>query len=343
MLKTLPAAARDCLRKAQYHTAAQNALLFNELGRLLAALSQKRIPTLVLKGPALAKLLYPEPALRPMNDLDLVVHREHLAESVEIAMLLGYVVEQPEHLGVAGWMDQALNHHVFLRGGPEQRLALEIHWNLLAGNADARTPSMEWFWEHAQPWEGLSHRPQEGVYALSPTAYLLYLPAHLVLQHGAMSLPSSWFYELHLLVGRCGGEIDWDGLIGEARLLHWSNTLLAVLVFLQDTFHTPIPPTVLQQLEHDADPAGQRLLDDTTPTGSRSIDTWHSLQSVDAPLRWRWVIALLFPRPQYIRYRYQAQIKPGWTWPFFYLYRWFDIGRDGLATLVKSIQVRMNS
>jgi hypothetical protein len=319
-------------------------LLFNELEQLLSALSQKQIPTLVLKGPALAKLLYPEPALRPMNDLDLVVHRQRLAEALETVGQLGYVVVEPEYLGIAGWMNQTFNHHNHLRGGPDQRLALEIHWNLLAGEADARTPGMEWFWQQAQPWEGLSTSPQEGVYTLSPTAYLLYLPAHLLLQHGAMSLPLGWFYELHDLVSRCAGEIDWDDLICEAHRLHWSNTLLEVLGFLQQAFHTPVPNKVLRQLECDSDPTGQRILAGAANrTGSRTVDTIRDLQSFAAPIRWRWVLALLFPRPQYIRYRYRAQIKPGWAWPFFYPYRWFDIARKALTALVKSIQVRMKS
>ncbi|RWX51174.1 putative nucleotidyltransferase [Candidatus Electrothrix marina] len=50
-----------------------NALLSKTLARVLNILESAGIPSLVLKGAALCKTLYPEPGLRPMRDMVIVV------------------------------------------------------------------------------------------------------------------------------------------------------------------------------------------------------------------------------------------------------------------------------
>ncbi|WLE98911.1 MAG: nucleotidyltransferase family protein [Candidatus Electrothrix communis] len=50
-----------------------NILLTETLGRVLTILEVAGIPALVLKGAALCQSLYPEPGLRPMRDIDLLV------------------------------------------------------------------------------------------------------------------------------------------------------------------------------------------------------------------------------------------------------------------------------
>jgi hypothetical protein len=54
------------------------------LGEILAALDAGGIAPLVLKGGALAYLLYPQPGLRPMRDLDLLVCRDEAERAEEV-------------------------------------------------------------------------------------------------------------------------------------------------------------------------------------------------------------------------------------------------------------------
>lgn len=50
-----------------------NRVLSRTLGRVLSILTEAGIPALVLKGAALCHTLYPEPGLRPMRDIDLLL------------------------------------------------------------------------------------------------------------------------------------------------------------------------------------------------------------------------------------------------------------------------------
>ncbi len=97
----VPTSVQQQLKASYYQTAARNALLFRELDRILAAFAEaetcaakaptggsgeqcRSIPVIVLKGAALllehqddmAQSLYPDPALRPMMDLDLLDNLE---------------------------------------------------------------------------------------------------------------------------------------------------------------------------------------------------------------------------------------------------------------------------
>ena len=201
-LDLLPAGSVEKLSEAgkrltadYYRSAAQNQLLYAELGRILGALRSAGVACILLKGAALGTSVYPDPALRPMNDLDLLVNRSALEMGVDAIRELGYTVEFPEHLGMAGWVDEALNHHIHLVGGPTQKLVVELHWSLVAGEADWRSPDLEWFWRESMPVvipntgdrEAAMHAGNQAQ-ILSPTATLLYQAAHLVLQHGDLSL-----------------------------------------------------------------------------------------------------------------------------------------------------------
>lgn len=52
-----------------------NALLLEELRNTLSILEERGIPSLILKGGALSTILYPEPGLRPMRDIDIMLEK----------------------------------------------------------------------------------------------------------------------------------------------------------------------------------------------------------------------------------------------------------------------------
>lgn len=62
------------------------------LGEILDAFARDAIPVLVLKGGALAHTVYPEPGLRPMSDLDLLVPRRALGPAQHALSALDFTV-----------------------------------------------------------------------------------------------------------------------------------------------------------------------------------------------------------------------------------------------------------
>ena len=78
------------VQTAYYASAAHNAVLFQELERILRMLEAAGIPVIVLKGAALAQTIYPDIALRPMTDLDLLVLQKDLDRAVTLIRESGY-------------------------------------------------------------------------------------------------------------------------------------------------------------------------------------------------------------------------------------------------------------
>src|SRR5690348_11565288 len=68
-----PESFRRAITRAQSLNALRLAVHSRATGRTLAGLAQAGLDPLTLKGPALAQLVYSDPALRPFADLDLLV------------------------------------------------------------------------------------------------------------------------------------------------------------------------------------------------------------------------------------------------------------------------------
>lgn len=327
-----------------YKSSAQNQLLYGVLNRINQEFASENISAILLKGAALGLSLYDDYALRPMSDLDLLVRREDLQRASLIIQSFGYQVLPQQYLGIAGWVDRSLNHHAHFRGGTKDGIAIELHWNLVAGDSDWRSPALDRFWnecEHLElpemaQFEAENHadsRQSRKVRVLSPTTNLLYLAAHLFLQHGSYRSILLWYYDIHLLLTKQREHIQWEVVFETACELRWADAVRLALIAVQDRFNTPIPDGVIKRLESMGDPQAKRIIAiNARKLEQRTLDTWQSLEVYDSSTRLRLILALAFPSPTYIRWRYHP--TPDWLWPFYYPYRWLDITSDGFATLL---------
>ncbi len=342
--EAMPQAVQAYLTQLYYNTVAHNTLLYKELARILEAFGEAGIPVIVLKGAALAATLYEDIGLRPMGDLDLLVEADDLQRAKSILHNFDYVVIKAEHLGMAPWLDEALNHHVHMRGGPQARVAVELHWGLLAGNADWRAPSLDWFWKQAQPLEfkqaAITIEKHENLFQLDLAAHLLYVAAHLMLQHGGNRARLLWFYDLHLLATKYHQYVDWNAILKQAVLLRWVAALYTALVECQERYDTRFPDGYLAELKTLGDVRDWQLVAFMkSPSDNRMVETFRHLPKMRRAVRLRLILTLIFPSPAYMRYRYKP--SPEWLWPLYYLYRWVDVLSDGSKMVWEQLRQRL--
>ena len=355
-LPRIPPDVQANLCQAYYATTARNLLIFRELSRILAALAagppdrnlqpptsnlQPPIPVILLKGAALAATLYPSIGLRPMGDLDILVPGERLAEAVACLKALGYVEPYPE---MAAGLNALVGHHVHLQGSQNIHLAVELHWTLVSDKHDWRSPSLPWFWQQTEPIPNTQSpisnlQPPTSILQLTPAANLLYLCAHLMLQHGEARSVLRWFYDIHLLVTQEGQRIDWDELILRAQEFHWAPALHSALSGTAARFATPLPAGLLESLMDGADPRDQALVQRKARPQIRGERVSDVLASLSWRARLRLLLANVIPSPAYVRWRYKP--RPAWLWPLCYPYRWLDILREGLTTLWRMVSSRI--
>ena len=332
----MPGRERRALREEYLKAGGSNLLIYRELARVLTAfqVAVPRAPLILLKGAALATTVYSEIALRPMTDIDVLLSREHLESAVEALRSLGYEDLSPE---MTPGLSRETHFQVALKGGPRGYVIVELHWRLVGGEGDWRSPRLDWFWGQAQTWKMREDRRQSpplSALQLGSTAHLLYLAAHLMLQHGGAKGRLLWVHDIHLLVRKCEHELDWNELRVRAREYGWSPALRRALLRAQDIFDTPLPDGFLEALSADGIPKTRAAVESRAqPVQTRATMTWNRMRALDWARRLKLARSVLWPTPEYLCWRYSVRRK--WLWPLCYPYRWALLSLECAKTLAK--------
>jgi hypothetical protein len=347
----VPHSTFDLLRSTYYQTLAQNTLMYQELGRILGALDEAGIPVIMLKGAALAATVYEDIGLRPMGDLDLLVKREQIDQTMQVLDRIGFKVS--DNPGLAPWLGRIAKHDVQFYGGVQGELMIELHWNLVAGDADWRSPSLEWFWKQTEPFvpaekdqdlmedRMVPTSPLLLCLNLRPSAQILYLTAHLMIQHGRYSERLLWFYDLYLLVGKMEQDVNWKELLAKAKEYNWIASLYSTLSRVRILFDVQVPIFVCADLSQELGQCTRpvrlirRKSSSLQTSATYKLDRLLTLDLIDGL---KYAIATVLPSPAYMRWRYRP--KPGWFWPLYYPYRWFRMLREVIYTISKILLPR---
>ena len=194
---TLPAQVKLELQGLRIRHRHANQIRAQVLVEILTAYQTAGIDALVLKGAALAHLVYPEPGLRPMSDLDLLVHSANARRAQQILAGLGFDAPLPvgslpgKHLPTASCRRDGL------------LVSVELHHNLFS----ARSPvSFTLADMTASPrsfdLNGLT------AYTLPDPEMLWHLTEHLRIV--AQPFRLIWLADIVGLAERFAAEIDWE-------------------------------------------------------------------------------------------------------------------------------------
>ena len=290
------------LQGEYYKTYARNTLLYQELGRILQALDEAGIPVIVLKGAALAVTVYEDIGLRPMTDLDLLVLPSDLEQAIIKIKQSGFELEKASY------------HIVFSDGSSD--INVELHWHLASMVDDGYQGD-----EHFYRYENSSLA--EPMYLLRPAADLLYLAAHLSIQHNQDPFRLLWLNDFYQLLVQNEHVLDWDWL--DERLENQD-----LRVYMQEVIQAIIPrwgfncAEVILILEGMCKKTEGVEIRNPDPTEDiRKFLLSKSWGYLNWSMRLRIIGWLLFPSSAYLRWRYG--IRNAWQTIFYYPYRWVDI------------------
>lgn len=313
-------------------TSVRNAILFKNLKCLLSKLGESKIPVVLLKGADLAQSLYPHIGLRPMGDLDLWVPEERFDEALDLVKAAGYKENIPK---ASPWFDRQLSHHVHLRSQHFAATQLELHWTLVAASSYRFAVRMDWFWENLEPVKDHSGKSIAAVknlaFVLNPTANLLFLAAHQMLQHGSRETSLRWLLDLQRLLEQRRDNIDWQGLASQAGEFGWCGALGKALEGMQSCFRTRIPDGLLKNLRAGVGADEARLMMMSTLPTTRTLNAWKEFYSLNWQGRLKLLCMRFFPTREYLQWRYPA--RPSWFWPICYIHFGFDVAQESWKTL----------
>jgi hypothetical protein len=192
------------------------------LAEILDAFQVAGIPILVLKGAALAYLVYPEPGLRPMRDVDVLVSPAQVRQAQALLGELGFNAPPPSHTLPAKHLLAAK------RWGEGLQVTVELHHNLYA-NSSPNT-ELEALRSAAMPLtiEGVT------AHTLGYEAMLEHIYQHMRVNLLLDSLRLIWLADMVSLAERFAAEIDWPrvppALRNTMALCHWFTPLTEELL-----------------------------------------------------------------------------------------------------------------
>jgi len=221
--------ARCSLRRLQ----AEARIWDLERDRLIRVLEKQGLGPMALKGAALRLTAYPDPAHRPLGDLDLLVPRGEVARASEILSQIGY------RIPYSGDAVRALERQHFHLRFARDPFVVELHWELNSAR---------------------------GAYRLDPASFLSRSRIRSRPGMTDIRVPSSEDMVLHTVAQnldsqmRLGRLVDIDRVIDTAREFDWdylrdtarAGGLLSMLALdlrlCRTLLETPLPPEYVARL-----------------------------------------------------------------------------------------------
>ena len=205
----ISAEAWQALQGDYYVAVARCLLLERQLQQVLDALEHSQVPIVLLKGAALSRAVYPNPALRTMGDLDIWVPRDRMDTARTALEVLGYRTRSKQDRP-PGLQELYLGETQMIRSEPHSAL-VELHWNVFPGEwlrHTARTDEQP-IWERTIPMEGTDARQ------LSPEDAVLHTCVHFAIGHQLRGLGVRPLLDLELM--QTTWAINWDTIAHRAR------------------------------------------------------------------------------------------------------------------------------
>ncbi len=210
-----PAAVMEHIRHLFLCTRVQTFHLEEQLREVLAAFDKEGVRVLLLKGPALARTVYPDTALRQGSDIDLLVLPELMTHSRAILEGLGYINQEKR-------FEVSRDFYCEEKFMPGQELKnkrmIELHWDLHRFSGIKRDAGVANLFHNAVKIVS----PPLTFEALHPIDALIHRSLNNAFIHDR-DVRLSWIYDVVLLARSLAVPDDWDIL--QKRSMEWRARL----------------------------------------------------------------------------------------------------------------------
>ena len=238
-----PPEFRQRVQQAYRISTIRMALMYRNTGKVLAQLAESGVDYMVVKGPALAYTVYPDPALRAFNDLDLLVREQDWSAMHRLLVQMEFKPEEDQPQPPPKLVPQAVLYELKYRHPETRWLLVEVHYDDLL-NAGLASRDVAGFWQRAirVDVEGVP------VKALSLEDQLIHLCAH-AHYHGYTRL--NCFSDMAFIVRDHAAQLDWERLLQTVRIEEAQVGVYYSLHFLDQLLGVSVPEDVMAALQPD--------------------------------------------------------------------------------------------
>ncbi|MFY9259834.1 MAG: nucleotidyltransferase family protein [Gallionella sp.] len=234
----IPEQVLTSLKAAYRKSALRSLVVYRELAKVTQLLEAEGIPSIALKGAYLARFAYPDPALRPMRDIDLLLKPEQAIKAFEL--LKGYGYRPMFDASPEAYLIE--NEHFAPLMSPED-ISVELHHRLNESDQEQASVcgSEDEMWRRSL----LKQVGGMQIRFLAPEDLLLHLCVHATVRHhfnlGALALADVVFLiETH--------SIDWGAFLKAVSTGGGQHCALALLYLAKKNMGANIPDKVIAAL-----------------------------------------------------------------------------------------------
>lgn len=217
--------------------------LYRQIGNVLHQLNRAGIEYLVIKGPALAPLVYPDPMLRSFNDLDLIVRERCWHAVSRVLSQQGFAIDPDSPPTPPAKILPQFSTYETKYWNRQTNFLVEVHYDDLY-NTGLIAREVDAFWQRA-----ISLKLGETNFHVPALEDQLIHACMHVHYHGYTRL--NWLTDLALLVRRFNDQLDWDHIIQTARREEIQVGVYYTLYFLERLLGIAAPRAALTALRPD--------------------------------------------------------------------------------------------
>lgn len=318
----IPRYVREKLKEDYYLNAARNTLIFEELGRVLEAFKKAGLQVIVLKGAALADIVYGNLALRPMYDVDLLVRKEDLYQIDNELKRFGYF----SYDGAVDDIDPfspAYLTSLLYQNSSRNSLAIHIHWHFVNSTIPneyyIRNIKIEDIWQDAEKTDIAGVE----TWVMAPHHLLIHLSEH-AFKHSLGRL--SLFCDINEAINCYQERLDWDLLIKDSFKFGLNRMVYLALYFTSRFLGVKMPEDVLLRLRPERFSLYEKIFIKLVSNNHRFYGMGylvHLSGNKGISEKARFVLRTLFPPRHFIARR--LRISQEKVSPIFYLRRTSEV------------------
>lgn len=306
----IPSEAQQDFQEQYQQIYLRNTLLYQQLNSLLRQLAEIDIAPVLLKGIFLAKWAYGNIALRPMQDIDLLLEFQDIEQAERLLLDAGYTWILDHLTFVSDWHRahetslfarlhyQGYHAPTLIKTTGSFHVSVELHHHL--------TPMLDA--QRVQTTD-LSHAAIP-VRTLQPEYFLLHLCFHLHSHAIAGKHPLLiWYYDLLKFLRAYTAHFDWALLFSLAERFQIQEIIITRLTEACRLFDYPLPAP-LQSGGATAEELPQKcltaLFPERVPNPDRQfISSVFKMRTFPTAMRYLW--ECLFPSRKFLQQRYQIR------------------------------------
>ena len=248
LLAAIPAPIAAAFKGAYMQTLINNRRMQAVFQEVVGALGAADIPVMALKGLALARRYYPDVALRPMTDMDMLVRQEDVPRAIAALRRLGF--RAADGMGSPSGF-YSFTSAVVAYARPRS-LSIEMHWELFGRTVYRQSLPAAQVWDRALEITIFD----QSVRYLRPRDELWYLCIHAAVEHRLERL--IWLVDIAELVDALPADWDWQRFTQETVAAGVALPVAAALAYCCAYLRLSAPTDALARLCEAADaPAEQ--------------------------------------------------------------------------------------